>query len=128
MGLSRARSGRSFAGWYRAGTMPFDGAFSPLHWLIVATVALLVLGPDQLPRAGREAAKAFRLVRDARVTITDELANLFGAGSAEEPDEDRHEDVGFAAEPAPALPPLPALQGPDRDELDAPIPWRPVNR
>jgi TatA/E family protein of Tat protein translocase len=101
--------------------MPFDGAFSPLHWLIVATVALLVLGPDQLPRAGREAAKAFRLLRSARSTITDELANLLGAGPAEEPDE----DLGFAAGPAPA-PPTP--QSPDRDELGVPIPWRPVSR
>jgi TatA/E family protein of Tat protein translocase len=101
--------------------MPFDGAFSPLHWLIVATVALLVLGPDQLPRAGREAAKAFRLVRSARTTITDELANLLGAGPADEPDE----DLGLAAGSAPA----PAANGvSDRPEVDVPIPWRAVSR
>ena len=38
--------------------MPFDGAFSPLHWLIVGVVALLVLGPDQLPKLARSLGSA----------------------------------------------------------------------
>jgi Sec-independent protein translocase protein TatA len=98
--------------------MPFDGALSPLHWLIVATVALLVLGPDQLPRAGREAAKAFRLVRDARTAITGELATLLGGGPADEPDE----DLGFGAAPPPPT------HTPDDAAPDTPIPWRAVSR
>jgi TatA/E family protein of Tat protein translocase len=62
--------------------MPFDGAFSPLHWLIVGLVALLVLGPEQLPRPGREVAKAVRFLQDASRTATDELGQWF------EPDHD----------------------------------------
>jgi Sec-independent protein translocase protein TatA len=116
--------------------MPFDGAFSPLHWLIVATVALLVLGPDQLPRAGREAAKAFRLVRDARTAITDELANLFGGGPDEEPDPAVEPAEAFGPGPAPAAAAAvpaaavpPGNDGPAPDGgLEAPIPWRPVSR
>jgi len=44
--------------------MPFDGALSPLHWLIIELVALLVVGPERLPQAAREGAKAFRTIRD----------------------------------------------------------------
>ena len=89
--------------------MPFDGALSPVHWLIVATVALLVLGPDQLPRAGREAARVFRLARDARTSIVEELSNIFGDGSAPEPEP--------APEPAPVAPAEP-------EEIEAPVAWR----
>ena len=91
--------------------MPFDGAFSPVHWLIVATVALLVLGPDQLPRAGREAARVFRMARDARTSLFDELSNIFGDGSASEP---QPEPVPEAESVAPAA----------RDEIEAPVAWR----
>ena len=87
--------------------MPFDGALSPVHWLIVATVALLVLGPDQLPRAGREAARVFRLARDARTSIVEELSNIFGDGSAPE----------IEPEPAP-------VAAAEPEEIEAPVAWR----
>jgi TatA/E family protein of Tat protein translocase len=58
--------------------VPFDGALSPLHWLIIGVVALLVLGPDRLPQAGREAATAYRFIREAGSAITNELSGLLG--------------------------------------------------
>ena len=78
--------------------MPFDGVFSPLHWLIVGIVAAVVLKPDQLPRAAREAGRAFRLIRDARWRIGDHLSALFDT-----------EDEPAVSEA--------------RDELNAPLGW-----
>ena len=56
--------------------MPFDGAFSPLHWLIVAVVALLVLGPDQLPAFAHRAGEALRDLRRVREHLGRELRDL----------------------------------------------------
>jgi len=68
------------AGGYPS-VVPFDGLLSPLHWLIIGVVALLVLGPDRLPQAGREAAKAYRFVRDAGSAITNEISGFLGVDS-----------------------------------------------
>jgi Tat protein translocase TatB subunit len=54
--------------------------FSPLHWFIVGVVALLVLGPDRLPQAVREAAKFFRRASDVRESITNEIRNALDDG------------------------------------------------
>ena len=62
----------------------FDGAFSPLHWLIIAVVALLVLGPKEIPKAARELGKVMRFIREARSTLTDEVERVLH--SATEPD------------------------------------------
>jgi Sec-independent protein translocase protein TatA len=40
--------------------MPFDGALSLLDWLIVASVAVSVLRPDQLPLLAKRAGNAWR--------------------------------------------------------------------
>ena len=53
--------------------MPFEGAFSPVHWLIIAVVALLVLGPERLPEAAGKVGRAWREFQDARSSIGDQL-------------------------------------------------------
>jgi sec-independent protein translocase protein TatA len=65
--------------------MPFDGAFSPIHWLIVAVVALLVLGPDRLPDAARSAAKAWRDFQQVRGTLLGHLRDIAGEVVPSEP-------------------------------------------
>jgi Sec-independent protein translocase protein TatA len=59
-----------------ARVMPFDGAFSPLHWLIVGSVALIVLGPDQLPQLAKRAGHAWREWNRVRHHLTTELRDL----------------------------------------------------
>jgi Sec-independent protein translocase protein TatA len=56
--------------------MPFDGAVSPLHWLIVASVALIVLGPDQLPQLAKRAGNAWREWTRIKQHLSAESRNL----------------------------------------------------
>ena len=56
--------------------MPLDGAFSPLHWMIIAVVALLVLGPDQLPSLARRMGTAYKEVKRVRGHLSMELRDL----------------------------------------------------
>ena len=56
--------------------MPFDGAFSPMHWLIIGVVALLVLGPNQLPDLARRAGQFVREVRQVRHHLSSGLRDL----------------------------------------------------
>ena len=56
--------------------MPFDGAFSPVHILIVAVVALLVLGPDQLPKVARQAGQGFRELKRVQQHLRTELRDV----------------------------------------------------
>jgi TatA/E family protein of Tat protein translocase len=56
--------------------MPFDGAFSPLHWLIIGVVALLVLGPDQLPKLARQLARAYNEIARVRRHLSTELRDV----------------------------------------------------
>ena len=67
--------------------MPFDGLFSPLHWLIIGVVALVVLGPKEIPQAAREFGKMMKFVRDARSTLTDEVGRFLD-GEPNHPDRD----------------------------------------
>ena len=68
--------------------MPFEGAFSPIHWLIVAVVALLVLGPERLPDAARNFGRAWRAYQNARASITDQLGQALDPEALEDvPDE-----------------------------------------
>jgi TatA/E family protein of Tat protein translocase len=53
-----------------------NGAFSPLHWLIVAVVALLVLGPEQLPGLARRAGEMLRELQRVRHHLSSELRDL----------------------------------------------------
>jgi TatA/E family protein of Tat protein translocase len=51
--------------------VPFEGAFSPVHWLIIAVVALVVLGPERFPDAARKVGRAWREFQDAGSSIAD---------------------------------------------------------
>jgi TatA/E family protein of Tat protein translocase len=59
-------------------SVPFDGALSPLHWLIVAVVALLVIGPEQLPRVARSVAGGLRELRRLEQHLRAEAEDMFG--------------------------------------------------
>jgi TatA/E family protein of Tat protein translocase len=68
--------------------MPLDGALSPLHWLIVAVVALVVLGPDQLPKLARQAGHAYSEFARVRAHVTSDLRDMvseFDLGTADDP-------------------------------------------
>ncbi len=43
----------------------FEGAFSPMHWLMVLLIAHLVFGPRRLPEIGKGLGSAIRGFRDA---------------------------------------------------------------
>ena len=75
----------------------FEGAFSPIHILIVGIVALLVLGPDKLPDAARTAGKAWREVQKLRTEldghvrdfVDEAVPNEFRPGAAANPELNR---------------------------------------
>jgi TatA/E family protein of Tat protein translocase len=56
--------------------LPFDGAFSPIHILIVAVVALLVLGPEQLPKAAHQVGRGMREFRRVQQHLGTELRDI----------------------------------------------------
>jgi TatA/E family protein of Tat protein translocase len=68
------------------------GAFSPAHILIVLTVALVVLGPKELPKLVRGAAKAMRELRALRARLDEELHAIL------DDEEDGDVDLGAAKE------------------------------
>lgn len=53
-----------------------SGAFSPAHILIVLTVALIVLGPKELPKVVRGVAKAMRELRALRARLDEEIHSI----------------------------------------------------
>jgi Sec-independent protein translocase protein TatA len=59
------------------------GAFSPIHILIVLTVALLVLGPKELPKVVRAGAKIMRDLRALRARLDEELHSMLDEDDAE---------------------------------------------
>jgi sec-independent protein translocase protein TatA len=42
----------------------FEGALSPLHWLVVLVIALLIFGPRKLPELGKGLGSAIRGFRE----------------------------------------------------------------
>ncbi len=42
----------------------FEGAFSPMHWLVVLLIALLIFGPRKLPELGKGLGSAIRNFRE----------------------------------------------------------------
>ena len=42
----------------------FEGAFSPMHWLVVLAIALLIFGPKKLPEVGKGLGTAIRGFRE----------------------------------------------------------------
>ncbi len=43
----------------------FEGAFSPLHWVVVVGVALLLFGPKKLPELGKSLGEGIRGFKNA---------------------------------------------------------------
>ncbi len=52
------------------------GAFSPVHIFIVLLVALIVLGPKELPKVARGLARALRELRALRARLDEEFQFL----------------------------------------------------
>jgi sec-independent protein translocase protein TatA len=38
----------------------FEGALQPIHWLVVAGIALIFFGPQRLPELGKSLGEAIR--------------------------------------------------------------------
>jgi Sec-independent protein translocase protein TatA len=53
-----------------------SGALSPVHILIVLTVALIVLGPEELPKVARRGARVLRELRALRARLDEEIHGL----------------------------------------------------
>lgn len=59
------------------GVMP-DGLFSPVHWIVIALVALVVLGPQDAARAMRALGKGWRRLQEFSERPLDHLLELPG--------------------------------------------------
>jgi TatA/E family protein of Tat protein translocase len=81
--------------------MPFDGAFSPVHILIVLVVALLVLGPDQLPKLARQLGHGLSEFRRVQQHLRTELRDVVSE---------------FDSPPAPQQPTLPPAEAAPESE------------
>jgi TatA/E family protein of Tat protein translocase len=66
-----------------------SGALSPFHILVVLVVALIVLGPKELPKVARAGAKALRELRALRARLDEEIHGLL-----EEDESDTDTDAG----------------------------------
>jgi Sec-independent protein translocase protein TatA len=75
------------------------GAFSPAHILIVLTVALIVLGPKELPKVVRAGAKAMRELRALRARLDEELHALID----DDDDEVQPEDFDHQSSEPPGI-------------------------
>ena len=75
-----------------------SGALSPVHILIVLTVALIVLGPEELPKVARRGARLLRELRALRARLDEEIHTLLEeepeAHSTHAEDEDQDSDSG----------------------------------
>lgn len=38
----------------------FEGAFQPMHWLVILVIVLIIFGPGKLPEIGNSIGKAIR--------------------------------------------------------------------
>jgi sec-independent protein translocase protein TatA len=74
------------------------GALSPLHWVIIIAVVLLLFGGRLLPRLGRSLGKSLNGLRDG----AKEGAEGFKAAVAEDPTKDSKQAEIKAAEIKPA--------------------------
>jgi Sec-independent protein translocase protein TatA len=75
-----------------------SGAFSPVHILVVMTVALIVLGPTELPKVVRAGTRALRELRALRARLDEEVHALFDDGDDTPPSYD-----DAASRPTPEL-------------------------
>jgi sec-independent protein translocase protein TatA len=69
----------------------FEGLLSPMHLLIIAVIALIVLGPKRLPEAGRGLGEAIRGFRESinPPSHDDEVPDLRGPEPSRRDDERR---------------------------------------
>jgi hypothetical protein len=58
--------------------VPFDGAFSTTHWLIVGLVALLVFPAKDLPVVAQKAGRVLRQLSGYRTMLRSEVRDLVG--------------------------------------------------
>ena len=72
--------------------MPFDGAMSPLHWLIIAVVALMVLGPDRMPSIARQLVQFKRGYANAARHVRSELRDVVSSFDLESSGVPSHAD------------------------------------
>jgi sec-independent protein translocase protein TatA len=65
----------------------FEGALSPLHWVVVLLIALLIFGPRKLPELGQGLGSAIRNFREGLRGIegADQKPAAPGNGSAAKP-------------------------------------------
>jgi Sec-independent protein translocase protein TatA len=60
------------------GVVLFDGAFSPVHWLIIGVVVLLVVRPEELPKLAGQVGRGVRVLRRVQHLLRAELGDLVG--------------------------------------------------
>jgi Sec-independent protein translocase protein TatA len=69
--------------------MPFEGALSPVHLLIIAVVALLFIRPQELPRIARQTGNAVRELRRMNQHLRTQMTDLVeGFPTTDDTDED----------------------------------------
>ncbi|HUQ64338.1 MAG TPA: Sec-independent protein translocase protein TatB [Acidimicrobiales bacterium] len=83
-------------------------SLGPLEILVILVVALIVLGPERLPKAARQLGKAVAEVRHWSSGIQDEVKSAFNTDA--EPD---HPAVAVPPPDSVSSPPLPTTPAPD---------------
>ena len=53
----------------------FEGALQPMHWLVVAAIALIFFGPKRLPELGKSLGEAIRGFKSSMHAAESEDAN-----------------------------------------------------
>src|SRR5437870_13672597 len=97
----------------------FEGIFSPEKLLLIAAVALILVGPKRLPQIGRSIGRWLGDLRRATGSIADEMQEgLAEPASPAGP-------VGPAQGPAPGAIPSPAPGPPPPPQAGAPAPGAP---
>ena len=85
------------------------GAFSPVHIFIVLVVALIVLGPKELPKVARGLGRALQELRALRARLDEEFQGLLddhdSAPSTEDSPEPHAAAPGLPGAPDPSPPP-----------------------
>jgi Tat protein translocase TatB subunit len=82
-------------------------SLGPAEILVILIVALIVLGPDRLPKAARQLGKAVGEVRRWSSTVQEDLRSALDGG-----EDDDHEFPQIAAVPDPVELPAPASPPP----------------
>jgi TatA/E family protein of Tat protein translocase len=91
------------------------GAFSPVHIFVVLLVALIVLGPKELPKVARGVARALRELRALRARLDEEFQLLLDDDDSAPRAEHKPEE--HTPSP-PELPGAPTLTPPPSEHAD----------